>query len=212
MKIAIIGASGNAGSAIYQEAVRRGHDVTGFARNVQRAQEVLGAQAKIEARDGFALRREELTQFDAVVDAISAPPAKAYLHVDLAAHLIHQLRESTAPYMAFITGAGSLQHNGHAFVQDIAKAPNAEHFINIPRSQAAELEFLHHVDNVRWTAISPSATFQHGPATEFVLGHDELLTDAAGQSVLNSGTLAVALLNELEQPQNEMRRFTARNK
>ncbi len=97
MKIAIIGASGNAGSAIYQEAVRRGHDVTGFARNVQRAQAVLGAQAKIEARDGFALRREELTQFDAVVDAISAPPAKAYLHVDLAAHLIHELRESTAP-------------------------------------------------------------------------------------------------------------------
>lgn len=212
MKIAIIGASGNAGSAIYQEAVRRGHTVTGFARNLEHAQEVLGSDAHIITKDGFALTKADLQQFDAVVDAISAPPALGYLHIDLAAHLIHELRGTQTPYMAFITGAGSLQNNGHPFVDDIAKAPNADQFINIPRSQAIELEFLRHVDNVRWTAVSPAATFQHGPATDFVLGHDELLKDEDGQSVLNSGTLAIALLDELENPAHEYARFTLRNK
>ena len=53
--------------------------------------------------------------------------------------------------------------------------------------------------------------FQHGPATEYVRGDNTLLKDSQGKSVLNSGTLAVALLDELEQPTIKQARFTARN-
>ncbi|WP_127848810.1 NAD(P)H-binding protein [Lacticaseibacillus hulanensis] len=212
MKIAIIGASGMAGSALYQEATKRGHEVTGFARNIAHARTVLGENANIVQRDGFTLTRVQLQNFDVVIDAISAPANKAYLHIDLAAHLIHELRNTTKPYLAFITGAGSLISDGHPFVQDLAKAPGSENFISIPRSQAAELEFLRHVDNVRWTAVSPAASFVAGPATDFVLGQDDLLRNANGDSVLNSGTMAVALLNEVEQPEHEYTRFTLRNK
>ena len=46
MKIGIIGATGNAGSAIYQEAVQRGHEVTAIVRN----------EGHIHSRSGEYLR------------------------------------------------------------------------------------------------------------------------------------------------------------
>jgi len=46
MKIGIIGATGNAGSAIYQEAVQRGHEVTAIVRNEAKAKEQLGETVK----------------------------------------------------------------------------------------------------------------------------------------------------------------------
>ena len=64
MKIALIGANGKAGKLIANEAVKRGFDVTAIVRseNQSQAQHVL-------QKDLFALTREDLQGFDAVVDA-----------------------------------------------------------------------------------------------------------------------------------------------
>ncbi|WDF83429.1 NAD(P)H-binding protein [Lacticaseibacillus pabuli] len=212
MKILIIGASGHAGRAIFKEATRRGHKVTGLVRNEARAHQVLGKDAKLIIDDAFNTKRVDLGRFDVVIDAFSTDPLQAYLHVDLCAHLIHELRESRGPRVIFITGAGSLlDKHDQPFVDTLAKLPTAASFIATPHAQAFELEFLRHVDNVNWTAFSPSATFQEGPATDYVAGGDHLLANDAGESVLDSGNLALAILDELENPQHSMKRFTARN-
>lgn len=209
MNIAIIGATGMAGRAIFREAAARGHAVTGIVRDGARAARLLGGDARILAKDAFELRRDELAGFDVVVDAFSAPPAKAYLHVDLAAKLVALFRESQSPRLFFILGAGSLlDENDRPFVEAIRSQPGAEAWIAIPEEQFKELSFLRGVGNVNWVGVSPSATFQEGERHTPKLGGDHLLQAADGASHVTNATIAVAILNEIEHPSVRNGRFT----
>lgn len=148
-----------------------------------------------------------------VIDAMATSPDKAYRHVDLATKLIAQLREQQRPRLLFILGAGSLTtgDDQHLFVHDIESNPANAAFVAIPQNQLAELTFLRTVTNVDWVGISPAANFTAGPATPAQYGHDTLLTNTTGESVTNSGTMAVAVLNELETPKHHQERFTVAN-
>ncbi len=209
MKIAIIGATGMAGQAIYKEAVSRGHEVTGIVRDKVKAKEVLGENASIVATDVFNLQKSDLSGFDVVVNAFSAVPDKAYLHVDLAAKLVALFREMESPRLFFILGAGSLlDQNERLFVETIKTLPGSDAWVSIPVNQYKELQFLRNVSNVNWVGVSPSATFAAGEKHTPVLGKDHLLTAADGESHTTSGTMAVAILNEIENPSVFKDRFT----
>lgn len=210
MKIAIIGASGMAGSAIYKEAVGRGHDVTGFVRNVDKALGILGADAKLVAKDAFDLTKADLAAYDVVVDAFNSPRDQAYLHVDLATRLVHELRETTSPRLIFVVGAGSLlMPDGRKLVEHLKENPAASSFLPTPINHDIELDFLSHVDNVSWLAISPSENFQPGPKSAYRLGDHEVLFNNDGSSVLTSGNMALVMLDEIEKPTHFNTRITA---
>lgn len=208
MKIAIIGATGMAGSAVSKEAAGRGHEVTAIVRNAARAEGLPGG-VRILAKDAFTLQKADLEAFDVVVNAFSAPPAQAYLHVDLAARLVALLRDSRKPRLFFILGAGSLlDENGRPFVETIRKLPGSEAWVSIPEEQAKELAFLRGVENVDWVGVSPSATFQAGEKHPPVLGRDHLLKAADGTSHVTNATIAAAILDEIERPSVKNGRFT----
>lgn len=209
MNILIIGASGMAGQAIYREATARGHKVTGLVRNEAKGKEVLGQQASLIAGDAFSLTKETLSHYDVVVNAFSAAPDKAYLHVDLAARLVAELRDTTSPRLFFILGAGSLlDAQGKPFVETLKALPSAAPWIGIPVNQFKELQFLREVDNVNWVGVSPSAEFAPGEKHAPVLGTDHLLTASDGRSHVSNATLAAAVLNEIETPSVLRSRFT----
>ena len=158
MKIGIIGASGMAGQAVYKEALKRGHQPVGIVRNEGQALSLLGSEASLMIKDAFLLTKEELESFDVVVNAFAAAPARAYLHVDLAARLTALLRETEKPRLFFILGAGSLlDQEEHPFVETLKKTPGSEDWISIPVNQFKELQFLQNVDDVNWVGVSPSA-------------------------------------------------------
>ena len=78
MKIAVIGANGKAGTLVVREATERGHEVTAIMRSEQPTQ----AQHTL-IKDVFALTRNDLSGFDAVVDAFGAwTPESLHLHKD----------------------------------------------------------------------------------------------------------------------------------
>ena len=210
MKIAVIGATGMAGSAIYKEALQRGHDVTAIGRSAAKAREKLGAGARVLEKDAFALTREELAVFDVIVNSYATAPDLAHLHVDLAARLVALLRGTDKPRLVFILGAGSLLAgpDKHLFVEDIKHIPGSDAWFNIPVQQLKQLKFLREVENVNWTGISPSARFEPGSDKGHKLGGDELLVSGDGQSHVTSGTMAVAVLNEIENPAYVRQRFT----
>ncbi|WP_179396331.1 NAD(P)-dependent oxidoreductase [Lacticaseibacillus absianus] len=213
MKIAIIGATGTAGRALTQEALNRGHQVTGFVRHPEAAAGLFTAPVEMRAQDAFTLTKADLTPFDVVIDAFRPENEAASLHIDLAAHLIHLLRGTTTPRLVFITGAASLKHPQGGLLYDrLIQLPGHEAWIATPQSQAIELEYLRQVTDVNWLAFSPSATFEAGPATGYVGGSDTLLQDAQHESVLSSGNLALAILDELEVPTTQHGRLTARNR
>ncbi|KIS04266.1 NAD(P)H-binding protein [Paucilactobacillus wasatchensis] len=214
MKIGIIGATGMSGQKIYHEAQARRHEVTAIVRNREKAQQLLGADAHLLVKDAFNLTFSDLADFDVIVEAFSVPIGKhlGYLHLDIAAHLVHLLRNQATPRIIFILGAASLLNDQNTpFLESIKKAPGAEAWIDTPATQAYELELLRTATNVNWTGISPSLNYVDGPKTEYVRGENHALFNNAGKSEVNSGTLATALLDEIEQPQAKQTRFTVRN-
>ncbi|MFI2228629.1 NAD(P)-dependent oxidoreductase [Nocardia testacea] len=208
MKIGVIGATGKAGSAVFRESAGRGHETVAIVRDPARAAEMLGADTRIMDRDAFAITAADLAEFDAVVNAFGTSPDQAHLHEDLARHLVEQAG-ADRPRLVFILGAGSLTTgaDGHLFVEDLRKAPDAQAWISIPEQQLLELEYLRTVAHVQWVGASPQALFTPGEATEPMLGGDELLVAPDGQSHTTTGTMAVALLDEIERPAHRNTRF-----
>ena len=66
MKIALIGATGFVGSAILQEALNRGHEVTAIVRNPEKLQ----AHPKLHPQKGDVYNEEEVARLVAGHDAV----------------------------------------------------------------------------------------------------------------------------------------------
>ena len=212
MKIAIIGATGMAGTALYKESISRGHEVTAIARNMDKAVSLLGNDVKVLYKDVFELTKSDLEDFDVIVNAFATSPDKAYLHLDLAAKLVSFFRETTNPRLFFILGAASLlDENDKLFLETLKTLPDVASWISIPTEAYKTLNFLRGIENVNWVGVSPSADFIAGEATVPVVGKDHLLISSNGKSVVTSGTMAVAILNEIEKPQFINTRFTVGN-
>lgn len=213
IKVGIIGASGMAGSAIYKLAVTKPElNVTGIARNESKAREILGEDASLITGDVFSLTDSLLSRFDVIVDAYGTSPDQADRQVKLAQKLVGLARKHKIR-LIFILGAGSLKtgEDKHLFVDDIAKMPGSAEWINTPREQLKELEYLETVVDIDWLGISPSAQFEAGAATEYILGKDELLFNEQQESKVTSGTMAEVVVSEILKPQHNRERITVVN-
>lgn len=215
-KVGIIGATGMAGSATFKAAQNAGLDVTAIVRNADKAKQNLGSDIQILETDAFNLTKSDLEQFDVVVDAFATAPELAYLHTDLAAHLVAVLRETDSPRLIFILGAGSsFVGNGeqrHYAYDDIKADPNNAAWQSIPENQLYELNFLKDVKNVNWTGISPGQLFVPGElATKILYGKDDMLFDEQGRSQTTSETMAKAIIDEIITPAHKQERFIVTN-
>ena len=200
MKIAIVGATGNVGSRVVDEALSRGHQVTAVARNASRLPPDANLTVSgIDATDPEQLS-ETLRGHDAV---ISATPFRN-VRPD---SLISAVRQSGLKRYLVVGGAGSLELSpGHALV-------DSPDFPALYREEALAgkvfLQALREVNDLDWTMLSPSALFIAGKRTgAFRLGHDSLLTAADGKSWISFEDFAVAMLNEVEHPKHVRQRFT----
>ena len=209
MRIGIIGAGGKAGSAIYREALRRGHDTTAIVRSRARARGVLGSDVAMLEKNGFELDQSDIEAFDVLVNAAGFIPPEAGKHVDLTKHLV-SIAHSGRPRLVFILGAGSLYagEDRHRFIEDIKLEEDSDQWIAIPAFQLEQLTLLEGVTDADWVGVSPQALFYDGHATTPVLGTDEIMKSSDGKSHTSTGTMAVAILDELENPSHSRTRFT----
>lgn len=202
-----------AGSAIYKLAVTEPElKVTGIIRNESKAREVLGEDAELIAADVFSLTDSTLSQFDVIVDAFKASSESANQQIELAKKLVDLARKHETR-LIFILGAGSLKtgEDKHLFVDDIAKIPESSAWINTPRMQLKELEYLETVNDIDWLGISPSAQFGVSAATKYIIGQDELLFNDQKESKVTSGTMAKLVVSEILNPQHHRERITVVN-
>lgn len=200
MKIALIGATGMAGSRILEELVSRGHYVKAIARHTHKVadtERVLSID--VDLNDHQALINEIKGQ-DAVVISVR------YQGLD-GNGLINSIRDSKVKRILFVGGAGSLNlPNKNIRVLDSEDFP-AE-YKQEAEAAAAFLDSLKEVNDLDWTYISPSADFSPGKRTgEFRTGKDELLVNDQG-SKISTEDFAIALSNELEQNNHIQQRFT----
>lgn len=194
MKIAVVCANGKAGKLIVREAMERGMEVTAVVRGENRS-----AAPHALVKDVFALTREDLTGFDAVVDALGAWTPETLGDIPAAVKHLCGLLGGTDTRLVVVGGAGSLYVDGShtATVADGPDFPDA--FKPLAAVHAEALAYLRGVQDVKWTYISPAADFQAEGARvgSYILGGEELVLNARGESVISYADYAIALVDEL---------------
>lgn len=200
MKIAVIGASGNAGSRISAELVRRGHSVTAIVRNPEKVTAQAGVTpARGDVTDPAGLVRL-LAGHDAAISSVrflASDPVK----------LIAAVKEAKVGRYLVVGGAGSLEVAPGVRLVTTPGFPVA--YKAEAEAGAMFLDLLRAEKELNWTFLSPSALFVAGERTgKFRLGTDQLLTAADGKSSISFEDFAVALADEIERPAHIRRRFT----
>ncbi len=200
MKIAVIGASGNAGSRISAELARRGHSVTAIARHPEK----IAAQANVTPTRGDVMDQAGLARLLAGHDV--AISSVHFLASD-PAKLIGAAKELKVGRYLVVGGAGSLEVAPGVRLVTTPGFPVA--YKAEAEKGAAFLDLLRAETELNWTFLSPSALFTAGERTgKFRLGNDQLLTSADGKSSISFEDFAVALADEIERPAHIRQRFT----
>lgn len=199
MKIALIGASGNAGSRIAKELSTRGHEVTAIARDASR----------IEALPGVTPVALDITDADALVSALKGHDAvisSVHFTASDPDKLIAAAKASGASRYLVVGGAGSLEVAPGVRLIDTPEFP--AQYKEEASLGSAFLDKLRGEPELNWTFLSPSALFVAGERTgTFRLGRDQLLTNEQGSSI-SFEDYAIALADEIETPRHSRQRFT----
>jgi len=202
MKIAIIGATGNVGTRLVNEALNRHHAVSAIARDTSK----LSPRTGLSATVGDASKPDQLVPLlkghDVIISSLrfqSPNPSPK--------ELIELVRRSGVKRYLVVGGAASLEiAPGEVLL-------NSPHFPAAYKPEAsagkAFLDELRGVKDLDWTFVSPSAFFGPGERTgKFRLSDNTLLTAPDGKSSISYEDYAIALLDEIEQPKHIRGRFT----
>ncbi|MBK3664945.1 NAD(P)-dependent oxidoreductase [Bradyrhizobium diazoefficiens] len=200
MQVSLIGATGNAGSRILAELVRRGHQVTAIVRHPEKVPQFDGVTARKGDTNHVDDLSAALRDHDVVVSSVHFLDGKAD-------SLIGAVRQAGGPRYVVVGGAGSLDNGDGVKLIDAGGVP--EPYRAESRAGCNFLETLQQTSDLDWTFLSPSAQFVPGERTGvFRLGADTALRDAGGRSWISYEDYAVALVDEIEQRRHSGRRFT----
>jgi uncharacterized protein len=200
MNVALLGITGNVGTRLSAELLRRRHEVTGIARNPDK----VSSQSGLTTKRGDVKNEAELAQLlaghDAVIHSVtfqSSDPHK----------VLSATRKVGVKRLLVVGGAGSLA------VAPGKQLVDTPEFPDIYKAEAlAGRDFLNVLcteKELDWTFLSPSAFLAPGERTgKFRLGRDELLIGADGESKISMEDFAIALVDELENPGHSRQRFT----
>src|ERR1700733_6731017 len=146
MKIALIGATGNAGSRILAELSRRGHSVTAIARHPQKVAALPGVTPVKADADDVAGLAAAIKGHDAVISSVHFTASDPH-------KLIAAGREAGGPRYLVVGGAGSLE------VAPGVKLIDTPEFPAIYKAEAAAggafLDLLRQEPVLGWTFLSP---------------------------------------------------------
>jgi uncharacterized protein len=203
MKLAIIGATGYTGGPMLAEALRRGHQVRALSRQAQGIEKAERLEiVSLDVLDTAALRNA-LAGRDAVISAFNPgkdPSGKG-------ANSILSVARSAGVRLLVVGGAGSLEIAPGKRLVDQPEFP--PQWKEGALKTVAFLEALRNEPDLDWTFLSPAAQLVPGTRTgTFRTGSNRLLVDADGVSKISTADLAVAMLDEVENPRHRRARFT----
>jgi uncharacterized protein len=206
VKVVLYGATGKAGSVILKEMVDRGYTVIAAARTPEKVEKLKNVTAVRDDLSDPAKTASIIKGADAVVSAYGPPPDDPTQIIGATDRLIRAIRLAGGPRLIVVGGAGSLFVAPGVTVRESGRLP--EEWIPIVDAHIQVLRNLKQ-SSIDWTYFSPAGLFEPGERTgKFRLGKDDLITDAQGNSRISFQDYAIALVNELENPQHRRDRFT----
>ncbi len=200
MKIAVIGATGNVGTRLVNEALSRGHKVTAIARNTGNLPPDKNLSVvSVDASDTEKLA-SAIKGHDAVISSLRFRGLKPET-------LIDAVRSSGVKRYLVVGGAASLEVAPGKALLDSPDFP--PQYFEEASGGRAFLQALRKVSDLDWTFLSPSVLFIAGQRTgKFRLGKDSLLTAADGKSWISYEDFSIAMIDEIERPRHIRSRFT----
>ena len=213
LNIVVYGGSGAAGSRIVNEAAARGHTVTVVDKSLQPDLAPQGVKLVTgDAMDAKDIARN-IAGADVVVSSVIVRPTPTpTFAVDIVKAMIEAQRsqQGKKTRLLVVGGASSLNNAQGQRIVDTLPAGMPAGTMNEIKSAVDALDYMKTVNDTSWTFVSPSSTFRPGERTgKFRLGTDTLITDAQGRSAISMEDFAVAILDEIENPQYVNKRFTA---
>ena len=206
MNILVIGANGKAGHRIVEKALKAGHQVTGLVR---REGAIEGIPTIV--KDALQLTKQELPQFDVVVNATSAfTPDTYHLPADLTLLLVKALANTNTRLIA-IGGAGSLSVDEDHTVQlnDTPEFP--KEFLARSKTHGKSDDILRKFSNVDWTMFTPPPILDaEGPEShDYFLRNENVILNKEGKPYISYATFAQILVDEINNHKFGRQRFTA---
>jgi uncharacterized protein len=214
MKIALIGASGFVGTALLNEALKRGHTVTGIVRHPEK----IALKDNLTVKKGDVFKKGEISSLVAGSDIIINSYNPGWSDPDIYDHFLkgsqliqEEAKASGVKRFLVIGGAGSLEVSPGVYLVDTPQF-HAEY-----KAGASALRdyliLLKKEDQLDWTFFSPAIEMHPGITTgrtgKYRLGNDQPVFNSEGRSFLSVEDLAVAVIDEVENKKFIRKRFTA---
>lgn len=208
-RISVLGGTGYAGSAVVREAAKRGHQVTAVSRKAPEAP-VPGVTYVI----GSVLDQDTLTGAvegaDVVFEALS-PRGDMAGKVQAVIDDLIRLADGAGVRLGVLGGVSSVlvAPEGPRFfdVSEPAREVLPEIQLGLDKLEAMKAA----PESLDWFYVSPAVEFGAWvPSTEtgeYRISDDVLLKGPDGTSEISAGDLALAVLDEIEQPSHRRRRF-----
>ena len=208
-RIKVLGGTGYAGAAVVSEAARRGHEVTSYSRHVPQ-QPIDGVEYVTGSVTDATVLADAVLDADVVYEAVSPRADMAGKMEAVVAELI-RLADRHGVRLGVMGGASSLHTSpGGPLLLDVNPMPDDVR----PEIETglAVLEALRQApETLDWFYVSPAAEFgawMTTPTTgSYRTSDDVLLTSSDGHSVISAEDLALAVLDEIEQPRHHRARF-----
>jgi putative NADH-flavin reductase len=209
--IVLFGSTGMIGQRILAEALGREHHVTAMVRETSRTGE---HRANLDYRIGDIFRPETIAtaavNHDVVVSAYGPGTGDPNLIVKAAHSLIEGLTRVEPIRLIVVSGAGSLEVKPGVQLVDMPDFPPMWKPVALAHREALEVFRKAGFAEFDWTAASPSAIIEPGTRTgKYRTATDQLIVDAQGNSRISAEDFAVAILDEIEKPKFDGKRFTA---
>ena len=201
MKVALVGATGDVGTALTRELSSRGHSVTAITTHPDAVLDLPGVTAVAGDANDRKTLPQQLAGHDVVITSIR------FLKTDPDA-VIESVKASGAPRYFVPGGAGTLFAPGTT--TRLMDSPDYPEAAALPAAAAATFfERLQREDELNWTYLSPPPAIGPGERTgTFRIGRDEVLTRPDGPPTISFDDYAIAIVDELENPSLVRQRFT----
>lgn len=213
MKVALIGATGFVGSTILKELTQRHHQVTAVARNPQAVKEHHNVIAKkvnvlIEAEVAEAVKGH-----DAVISAYNAGWSNPDLYNEFlqgSGAIQEGVKRAGVKRLLVIGGAGSLY-----VAEGVQKVDTPDFPSEWKAGALAARDYLNIIkkeQDLDWTFLSPAIEMHPGTSGvrkgQYRTGLDKPVYNEEGRSIISVEDVAVAIVDEIEDPKHIRQRFT----
>ena len=210
MNIALIGATGFVGSAVLEELLRRGHQVTALARNPGKITARAGLTVvQADAQDAAQVAKA-VAGHDGVVNAYNPGWTVPDIHDQflIGTRAIYAgVKQAGVKRLLVVGGAGGLYVAPGVQLVDTPNFP-AEYKPGALAAREA-LNLIQSETTLDWTFLSPPILLAPGERTgQYRLGTDAPLMNGEAPGGISVADLAVAIADELENPRHVQQRFT----